>query len=72
MNYVPSKLFHKETLFSTPVIILVLFLFINVLIPKLFTNVFEIPEQFYNNYLSFCNAMMLFYVMLPKRITTFN
>ena len=59
---------HKDTL--KPVIYLLIFIALNVGIPELM-GVFDVKTSTYINYTLFFNAMLIFYLMLPRKETQF-
>ena len=60
---------HKSIL--QPLLFIFLFIFINVVIPQLM-NVMYVNTSSYINYLLFVNAMLVFYLLLPRRLTRFD
>ena len=59
--------FHKKhSSLLTPVIYILVIVFLNYVIPKLM-NVFSVEQSSYINYIMFADAMILFYIILPKK-----
>jgi hypothetical protein len=50
-------------------IILVIILIIDIFVPFIF-NLIDIPQKNYLNYIIWINALLIFYIILPKNVGT--
>lgn len=53
-----------------PIAYIFTFVFLNLMLPALL-NVFRVKQKDYMNYVLFMDAMLIFYIILPKKITIF-
>lgn len=61
-----SDFFQKHSAIMNPIMYIFALIFINYAIPSLM-NVFDIETSVYINYTMLTNALLLFYIMLPKK-----